>query len=504
MQKKLPPILDQFLPGLALIALGVVILCWKTSFLRLTLELAALVMIVTGITMLVMLVLRRGDNVSQGISLFGALISIGCGILAWLIPDLPMLLFGLLFSLYVLINGAAKMVTFILFAQNKVKGRVADLFDALLFLTFGILLLFTPLFSTDSILIIIAIYSIILGSFLLLEFLRHLIPKKARTKLKRKVRISLPVFMAMLIPYRVLKRMDNYFAENPEAAENPEEVTTEKKPEALAAPPDLEVYIHVSGEGDNLLGHCNFLFDGKVISYGNYDESSRRVFGGAGDGVLFFADPERYIPFVLRYSKKTIFGFGFRLTGEQKARLRERLEELTAGTYRWLSPYEVDEKEGKAKAVEYYGDYASHLHCYGTAEHYKFTGGRFKTYFVMSTNCVELVDHVLSAIGTDIVKINGIITPGTYYDYLDNEFKKPDSMVISRTVYLEDPENKFGFPREEDARARARELAGLPPLEGKKKKPTEEEKLARKIEKVEQKKEKKVAKLRKKAEKKKK
>jgi hypothetical protein len=34
MRKKFTPVLDQLLPGLVLLALGIVILCWKTSFLR--------------------------------------------------------------------------------------------------------------------------------------------------------------------------------------------------------------------------------------------------------------------------------------------------------------------------------------------------------------------------------------------------------------------------------------------------------------------------------------
>ena len=64
---------------------------------------------------------------------------------------------------------------------------------------------------------------------------------------------------------------------------------------------------------------------------------------------------------------------------------------------------------------------------------------------------------------------------------------------------------EFYSPLQKNAdnyRARARELAGLPPLE-EKKKPTKEEKIARKIAKLERKNQRKVEKLRKKAEKKK-
>lgn len=40
----------------------------------------------------------------------------------------------------------------------------------------------------------------------------------------------------------------------------------------------------------------------------------------------------------------------------------------------------------------------------------------------------------LSACGLDSIAA-GIITPGTYYDYLNNEFKRKGSRVVKRTVY---------------------------------------------------------------------
>ena len=53
----------------------------------------------------------------------------------------------------------------------------------------------------------------------------------------------------------------------------------------------------------------------------------------------------------------------------------------------------------------------------------------------MSTNCVVLADRVIGSAGTDIINLNGIITPGAYYDYLNRELQFENSQVISRTVY---------------------------------------------------------------------
>ena len=53
----------------------------------------------------------------------------------------------------------------------------------------------------------------------------------------------------------------------------------------------------------------------------------------------------------------------------------------------------------------------------------------------MSTNCVKLVDDVVGTTGSDLLTINGVITPGAYYEYLENEFKKKNSNVITKQIY---------------------------------------------------------------------
>ena len=82
-----------------------------------------------------------------------------------------------------------------------------------------------------------------------------------------------------------------------------------------------------------------------------------------------------------------------------------------------------------------FDDYCSSLWNGTHAHFYKFKSGRFKTYFVMSTNCVFLADYILSKAGTDIVKTAGIITPGDYYDYMQSEYALPGGIVITRDIY---------------------------------------------------------------------
>ena len=46
-----------------------------------------------------------------------------------------------------------------------------------------------------------------------------------------------------------------------------------------------------------------------------------------------------------------------------------------------------------------------------------------------------LAEHILGSLGKNVIAINGIIAPGTYYEYLNTEFKKKNTNVITRKIY---------------------------------------------------------------------
>ncbi|TAH59554.1 MAG: hypothetical protein EWM50_07880 [Gottschalkiaceae bacterium] len=61
--------------------------------------------------------------------------------------------------------------------------------------------------------------------------------------------------------------------------------------------------------------------------------------------------------------------------------------------------------------------------------------GPFKTYFALNTNCVLLADTIVGQAGIDLLKIQGLISPGAYFDFFNREFSRKNSFVISRTIY---------------------------------------------------------------------
>ena len=92
-------------------------------------------------------------------------------------------------------------------------------------------------------------------------------------------------------------------------------------------------------------------------------------------------------------------------------------------------------KKGKKLQERKYKDYASNLYKSTNVKFYKFNSGKFKKYFALGNNCSKLADYIIGKSGIDLLKMYGVITPGTYYEYLNREYKKKDSMVISREIY---------------------------------------------------------------------
>ena len=256
-----------------------------------------------------------------------------------------------------------------------------------------------------------------------------MLPVHIKDKVKRKIRVSIPTVLESIIPYVVLNEI-NYLLDKKNMDE--EFIYEEKKSDIE---PDIEVLVHISNRGFNRLGHCDIVYNGKVLSYGSYDKSTLKLFNTIADGVVFTADRDKYIPFCIKYSKKTLFAFGLKLTDKQKENVLGAIDKIFRDLTPWESDYQKALKVNKSVNKEDYGDYASCLYMATNADMYKFTRGRYKRYFTLGNNCVKLADEIIGKSGIDILKMYGIITPGAYYEYLNREFRKKNSMVISRKIY---------------------------------------------------------------------
>ncbi len=322
-------------------------------------------------------------------------------------------LFPIIFALYMLLNGLIKFITYIIFKNEENKNYYFVLIGSLTDFSFSYLMIRKPYQNINTLTLILGIYLILYSFTYLNDFLKEIFKEQST---KRKLRITPPIIFTVLIPYRVKGKINKYL----DTFKTEVEIKKEKKKV------DLEIYIHVSEKDEGKVGHADFSYNGIVYSYGCYDENSKRLFKSLGDGTLFkINNKDKYIEFCTNYSKKTIFAFGLSLNNNEKKEIEKKLKEIENNTYFW-NPL----NKGKLKNT-----YAQNLIKKTNAKFYKFNKSNYKTYFLLSTNCVKLVDDVLGVVGSDILKINGVITPGAYYEYLEKEFKRENSKVIKKQIY---------------------------------------------------------------------
>lgn len=345
------------------------------------------------------------------------------------IREIPKSIMSLIFSIYMLLNGAIKLMTYFILLSSKANGRLGQLLLSILYFMIGIPLLISPIKNVDTMLVILGSYTILLGGTYLLDFVTELIPKRVKTKIRRRFRITLPVLLEAILPYQVLREINYYW--DKEAFDVPM-VCQEKKADSI---PDLEVFIHVAPSGYNRFGHVDVCMDGVVISYGAYDFTTSKLFNMIGEGMIFQVDREKYINYCTHHSNKTLFCFGLKLTDRQKTNVKKQIDSIMSCVYSYETNYERDIRNKRRIKKREYDDYPSKLAALAGAKFYKVQSGPFKTFFVLGVNCCKLADNIIGKSGSDLLKMTGIITPGTYYEYLNQEFYKKNSMVISKIIY---------------------------------------------------------------------
>ena len=343
-----------------------------------------------------------------------------------LATDVPIYILALVIGVYQIFHASINLVTYVLYRKNKIRPRFRLLLDGLVLVFLGGTSLLSSTGNSVFQLFVLGAYFFLYGvsnirdGFLFEEEI-------GKNHLKRRIRISLPIVLAALIPARTLAKVNKFMQEN---ADEREDIHLGMVKSGKTA--ELEIFVHTAETSlFSAIGHVDICYQGRVISYGNYDPSSETLFGMVGDGVLYFCDRDKYIDLCKRESQKTLFGYGIDLTPEMEKAVQKKLAELKQLTIPWEpSADKIMTGDGKEDYT-----YAYKIRHETDGELYKFIKSKFKSYFVLSTNCVLLADTIVGQAGTDILSPKGFIAPGTYQAYLDREFEKPNSIVVSKHVY---------------------------------------------------------------------
>lgn len=427
--------------GILYISLGILFLCQKETIIfavKGILNLLILLFSTAAIFQIIGFTPFRKKIFTSISRLVGFMINIAMALIIYFKPKLVISILPIFFGAYALFSGIIRILIYMQYKRNKVGGRLLVILGAIILIFLGIMITIHPLASLLPIASAIGLFFILYGISFIMDGLTEGVSADTKDSFKRRIRISLPVFVVAFLPHKILMKI-NKSLETERLQEDDLTVFKEN------APFDLEVLIHVGEKGLSAFGHVDIWFEGKVMTYGSYDESTYKLGGAISDGVLIeIGDKDKYIDFSQEHLGKTLFGFGLKLTEEQKERIREKIGDIYKNLYEWKPKSKIDEDNGIILEVKQ-NDYASIVYYNLKAKFYKFKKGPFKTYFVMNTNCVLLADKIVGQSGIDLVKISGLISPGAYFEFFNREFLRKNSFVISRTIYYKDKQGEVNL-----------------------------------------------------------
>lgn len=320
---------------------------------------------------------------------------------------------------YQLFIGVSLFISWLLLRRDRVSGRVGILLASVINLIWGVASIAIKSSETvDSVVARLGFYLVFIGLTILMDARDYYFSQRTKTRVKRRIRVPLPVIFTILLPKKMLDKINHFIQEELSMSEwtSPELKGTDRQPV-------LKVFIHVGEDGFNQMGHVDLSYKGRVYAYGNYDIDSERLLGAIGDGVLFSLDDQDYIDYCLQ-DNKTLFEYRVVLTATQEVEFEKNLNDILKNTKAW-------EPTSSTQLSSYLGKMTQKY----KVETFKFRSSRYKTYFVLGTNCVLLADQLIGASGLDLLAMVGILAPGTYYDYFEKEYQKPNSIVVGKTIH---------------------------------------------------------------------
>lgn len=324
-------------------------------------------------------------------------------------------------GLYAFINFAARITAAIILYNNKTQGWIRGFIVSGVSFLFGFVLIFHTEKYIKVVPIIAGIYLILYSFTVFGDFVGEIFYSGlVKDNLKRKIRLTLPIMYAAFIPQKLLEKINEVIE-----TKHSEVIYEDVK---FDADGQLEVFIHLGKDCANGFGHIDICFEDIAYTYGTYDQSSNRLFKLVSDGVLIEVDREKYIEFSRKASQRSLVGFELRLNENQSKAVRNQIKNIKDNCVDWKCNSQLNPNKE-------YLDYSSLLYKVCDARFYKFKSGYFKTYFTLTSNCVKLADTIVGSAGLDIIGINGIITPGTYFNYLNNLFMRKNTIVIKRNIY---------------------------------------------------------------------
>lgn len=383
---------------------------------------ARAVLIVLGLLMILSIFFKREDTILSNI--IGGSLYLLFGLCIYFCPNLFESSLYYVVGIWTFINFLWRLILCTQLHINKDREFFRTAVECVISLLFSIVFLFFRPENVNFVCIFLGIYLVFYGLNMFIDFISELLYwDKDGGHIKRHIKWAPSVLLIAFIPHRLIDKINKKVKVESKGNEFFELSKKNIKDEDIK----LEVFIHMAPQIAMGFGHMDVCLNDTVYSYSTYDSDAKKCFGLIADGVLAKMNREKYIKHCLKVDNEDIVSFSILINDEQEKRMKNYINEVTGSCTEWRCKSELDPDQQ-------YNDPASIFYRDADAKFYKFKKGRYKTYFAVSTNCVMLADKLLGSAGVDGIAMNGIITPGTYLSFLNEEFRKKNTIVVKRRV----------------------------------------------------------------------
>ncbi|MEE1077363.1 MAG: DUF308 domain-containing protein [Acutalibacteraceae bacterium] len=411
--------------GVATLTAGILMIVFSKISFNIVFKLFALYSLVIGVLGAVSFIVNpHKRTLSTGISSLGL---VGLAFCFWFFTKNMLTIFILLIGLYAVINFIWRAISVVQLIQTRDIDYIRRFIEAIISVGVAIFLFLFPFKSQQPVCIFFGVYTILTSITYFSDAIREIFLWDTDGKhIKRKIKLKIPAILTFFIPLTVFNNINKSLNDYEDEIQKISYIRMRDRKRLDSS--HLEVFIHTSPKTGGGFGHVDICVDNTVYTYGAYDHNTNRLFGLLSDGVFAVMDREKYIKYCLTQKNENIVSFNIYLTDEQLVDIHKYIDEYMTRLYRWQCDKEKNPNGD-------FHDKASKFYTQANAKLYKYKKGKYKTYFLISTNCVSVADELIGSSGINVISLNGIITPGTYLTYLNREFKRNNSFVTKKTIF---------------------------------------------------------------------
>lgn len=412
--------------GLILMLVGLILIIKKNVFLYFLTDVVALVILAYGFFQILSAFIaveptespkQKRLQVTAGL----AFILFAVAILAF--ENFAISIISWVIGFYQIMVGVLNLISYFILRRDNVQNRFFRILYAVFHLVFGLATIWTRL-ENEDILAMFGIYLMLVGLTNINDGRAVFMSPEQSRRLKRRFRFPLPVIFQAFLPHRLVQKLNRFIEEELYLEEGSWQESYHSFQEVMEKDDHiLQVQISSGESSLDIIGHVNICYKDVVYSYGNHDLESRSLAGAVGDGVLAICDRLSYLALSIERGL-TIVEYDLVLTDQQVQALEAELKKILDLIVPW-----------KLESQKQWDSYAGDLIKKTNASLFKFVKSRYQTYYVFGTNCVLLADEIIGISGLDLFPMVGVLTPGSYFDYLNKEYKKQGSIVVKRQVF---------------------------------------------------------------------